>query len=167
MYVFGRWAHCVCMSDLSAHRSTLLCTPTCHRDRILTIYMHCTSAGAQRPPATYCQSPSPSRRCCTRPGWLVSCASTAPGRMPHVGCALSGSAGRSGTPDGLVAGMFALMCATLVLLTAVVVACSQGAQCMQGILVRPAGPLGPSSLCTLHDQGSMLAGAQPACIMGG
>ena len=76
--------------------------------------------------------------------------------LPQVGCTLSGSAGRSGTPDGLVAGMFSLMCATLVLLTAVVVACSQGAQCTQAKLFGLRGRWGPSPCMNSRTRGHCL-----------
>lgn len=71
--------------------------------------------------------------------------------LPRVGCALRGSAGRSGTPDGLVAGLFTLMCTTLVLLTAVVVACSQGAHCTQANAFSLRGHCGclPSAFSTI------------------
>ncbi|KAK9825001.1 hypothetical protein WJX81_007702 [Elliptochloris bilobata] len=46
--------------------------------------------------------------------------------LPHVGCALSIAAGGLGTPDALVAGLFALTCATLALLAALILVCLRG-----------------------------------------
>ena len=167
MYFFGRWAQCVCLCDLAAQISTFQLPPAWHREasylytRVARLQAH---SDRQRHPANRLFHSGAAA--CGLGGWLPvrlpPGAAPAPrGLRAQRERGALGHAGRAGRWHVLADVRYAR--ASDRGRGGLLTRCAVHA----GKVVRPAGPRGPFSLRELQDQGPMLAGTQPACIMGG